>query len=62
MNEVKIYILNNQIDIILMLKTHFTKRHYFEIPSYLIYHTTRTDVTAHSGIAITIKNNIHNMS
>jgi len=39
MNEIKMFILNNQIDIMLISETHFTKKYYFKIPSYLIYHT-----------------------
>jgi len=57
MNQVKMFILNNQIDIILISESHFTNKHYFKIPSYLIYHTTHPNGTAHDGIAIIINNN-----
>jgi len=55
------FVLNNQIDImdiILILETHLTKKHYFKILSYSIYHTTHPDSTTHGDIAIIIKNNI----
>jgi len=47
MNEVNIFILNNQICIMLISESHFTKKHYFKIPCYLIYH-------AYSGTVIII--------
>jgi hypothetical protein len=49
------FIRNNQIDIMLMSETHFTKKYYFKTPSYLIYHTTHGK--AHGGTSI-IKINI----
>jgi hypothetical protein len=58
MNKVKMFILNNQIDIILISETYFTKKHYFKIPSYLVYHTTHPDDTTYGCTAIIIKNNI----
>jgi len=42
----------------LISETHFIKKHYFKIPSFSIYHITHSDDTAHSDIAIVIKNNI----
>jgi exonuclease III len=60
MNKVKIFIFNNQIDITLISETHLTKKHYFKIPSYLIYHTTYPDGITYDGTAIIIKNNIRN--
>jgi hypothetical protein len=58
MNEVKMYIFNNKIDIMLISQTYYTIKDYFKTSSYLIYHTTHTDGTAHSGTIITIKNNV----
>jgi len=42
----------------LILEIYLTVRYYFKISFYLIYHTTHIDGTAHSDIAIIIKNNI----
>jgi exonuclease III len=55
MNEVKIFILNNQIDIMLISETQFTKKYYFKVSSYSIYHKTHP---AHDGTTNIIKNNI----
>jgi len=58
MNEVIISILNNNIDIMLISETHLTRKHYFKIPSYSIYHITHPNSTAYSDTVIIIKNNI----
>ncbi|KAH0948092.1 hypothetical protein HN011_006768, partial [Eciton burchellii] len=52
------FILKNEIDIMLISETHLTKKYYFKIPSYSIYHTTYSDGIAHGVITIIIKNNI----
>ena len=56
--EVKTYIQNQQVYIMLILETHFTTRSYFKIPNYTIYDTQHPDGTAHGGTAILIKNGI----
>ena len=56
--EVKNYIQNQQVDIMLISETHFTTRSYFKIPNYTIYDTQPPDGTAHGGTAILIKNGI----
>jgi len=57
MNEVKMFILNNNVDIMLISEGNLTKKYYFKIPSYSIYHTTHAESTAHSDIAIIIESN-----
>lgn len=39
-------------------ETHFTKKIYFKIPNYNLFHTMHSDGTAHGGSAILIKSNI----
>jgi len=56
MNEM--FSLNNNVDIMLISKTHLTKEHYYKILSYSIYHTTHLHDTAHGNTGIIIKNNI----
>ena len=53
--EVKTYIQNQQVDIMLISETHFTKRSYFKIPNYAICDTQHPDGTAHGGTAILVK-------
>jgi hypothetical protein len=60
MNEIIMFILNNQVDIILISEIHLIKKHHFKILSYAIYHTTHPDGTVHDGTPIIIKNNIWN--
>jgi exonuclease III len=53
--EIKIFLAHNQIDVLLISETHFTKRTCFSIPYYKIYTTNHPDGTAHGGTAIVIK-------
>jgi hypothetical protein len=54
MEEVKNYIQNQQVDM-LISETNSTTRSYFKIPNYAIYDTQHPDGTAHEGTAILIK-------
>lgn len=56
--ELKTFILNNNIDIILISETHYTQKNFLKIPQYSIYNTNHPDGKAHGGTAIIIKNNI----
>ena len=47
--EVKNYVQNEQVYIMLISETHFTTRGYFKIPNYAIYDTQHPDGTAHGG-------------
>lgn len=56
--HIKIFLLKQDIDIMLISETHFTKKSYFKIPKYVIYDTQHPDGTAHGGTAVIIKNTI----
>ena len=56
--EVKTFIKNENIDIMLISETHFTKKNYIKIPRYRVYNTNHPDGKAHGGTAIIIKNEI----
>lgn len=56
--EIKLFLIQNFIDILLISETHFTDRNYFNIPRYKLYQTNHPDGTAHGGTAILIKENI----
>ena len=53
--EVKNYIQNQKLDIMLISETHFTKKNYFKIPNYTISDTQHPHGTARGGTAIIIK-------
>jgi len=53
--EIKIFLLQNQIDIMLISETHFTAKSYFSIPGYRFCHTNHPDGKAHGGTAILIR-------
>jgi exonuclease III len=57
-DEVKTFLDNNAIDILLVSETHFTDRSYFKIPHYNAYFTNHPDNTARAGSGILIKNSI----
>lgn len=57
-DEVKTFIKNHNMDIMLISETHFTKKNYFKVPKFTVYHTQHPDGTAHGGTAIIIKNTI----
>ena len=56
--EVKTYIQNQQVDIMLIPETHFTIRRYFKIPNYAICDAQHPDGTARGETAVLIKNGI----
>jgi Endonuclease-reverse transcriptase len=56
--EVKIFLLDNKIDIMLISETHFTEKSFLKIPNYKLYHTNHPDGKAHGGTAILIKSTI----
>jgi len=58
MNQVKMFILNNNIDIMLVWETHFIEKYYYEMPFYSIYHIMHPNGTIYDGSAIIIKNNV----
>jgi hypothetical protein len=56
--EIKTFIFNQNIDILLVSETYFTNKSYYRIPEYILYHTMHPDGKAHEGIALIIKNSI----
>ena len=56
--EIKTFIKNENIDIMIISETHFTQKYYMKIPSYTVYNTNHPDGKAHGGTAIIIKNEI----
>jgi exonuclease III len=53
--EVKTYLQNQKVDIMLISETHFTKKSYIKIPDYSIY-DTHPDCTGRGGTIIVIEN------
>jgi hypothetical protein len=47
--EIKLFLSQNQIDIMLVSETHFTTKSYFSIPGYSICQTNNPDGKAHGG-------------
>lgn len=56
--EVKTFLKNHKLDIMLISETHFTTWTYFKIPGYDTYNTKHPDGTAHGGTAIIIRNSL----
>ena len=56
--EVKTFLTNQKIDIMLISETHFTTKNFMKIHNYKIYDTKHPDGTAHGGTAIIIKSSI----
>lgn len=56
--ELKLFLIEQDIDIMLISETHFTKKSYLKIPKYHIYDTQHPDGTAHGGTAVIIKSSI----
>lgn len=56
--EIKAFILNQNIDIMMVAETHFTERNYINIPNYKVYSTNHPDGKARGGTAIIIRDNI----
>jgi len=57
-DEVKLFLNQNKIDILLISETHFTSKNHFTIPGYDLCFTNHPDGTAHGGTAIFIKTTI----
>lgn len=56
--EIKFFLYDQDIDIMLIAETHFTKKSYMHIPRYNVYSTQHPDGKAHGGTAVIIKNKI----
>jgi len=57
-DEVKLFIKHNYINVLLISEKHCTGRTYCSIPHYNIYYTSHPDATAHAGTAIIIRQTI----
>ena len=57
-HELKTFLKSENIDIMLISETHFTKKNYLKIYNYNIYTTNHPDAKAHGGTANIIKYNI----
>lgn len=53
--ELKTFLINQNMDIMLISETHFTKKSYIKIHNYTTYNTQHPDGTAHEGTAVIIK-------
>lgn len=56
--EVKSFLNERKIDILLISETHFTSKNYLSVPNFKFYHVMHPDGTAHGGSAILIRDNI----
>lgn len=53
--EVQTFLIEQNIDIMLISETHFTKQNFFNITGYSVYDTKHPDGKAHGGTAVLIK-------
>lgn len=56
--ELKLFLRQHDLDVILISETHFTSKNYLKIPNYSTYHTMHPDGTAHGGTSVAIKSSI----
>jgi len=56
--EIKLFLKQNFIEILLTSETHFATKNYFSIPRYKSYYTNHPDDTGHGDTAIIIKETI----
>lgn len=56
--EIKVFINEHKLDIILVSETHFTNKSHFNVRNYTVYDTKHPDGTAHGGSAIIVNNSI----
>lgn len=57
-HELKAFIADKQIDILLISETHFTEKSHLVIPNFKIYNTNHPAGTARGGTAVIVKNSI----
>ena len=53
-NELQMFLLTHNIDVLLISESHFTTKSHFRIPNYFTYHTNHPSGTARGGTAILI--------
>lgn len=57
-HEVEAFLINKDIDIMLISETHFTKKSFIKINNYTIYHTLHPENKAHGGTCVIIRSKI----
>lgn len=58
LNELKIFLHSNKIDVMLISETHLTTKNYIKIPFYKVYDAKHPSSKAHSGTAVKIRQDI----
>lgn len=58
--EVELFLINNEIDILLVSETHLTTKSHIKFPNFTTYSTNHPSGNAHGGTAIIIRNSIRN--
>lgn len=56
--ELKLYLTVNKIDIMLISETHFTDTSFFKVPNFSVYFANHPDNRAHGGSAVIIRSSI----
>jgi exonuclease III len=56
--ETKLFITNQNIDILLVSETHFTDRTFFTIPNYKLFSTEHPNNRPRGGAAVLIRSSI----
>lgn len=56
--EIKIFLDEKKIDVMLISEAHLTDKNYIKIPKYTVHYTKHPNDKAHGGTAIIIKSNI----
>lgn len=56
--ELKLFIVKHNLDIILISETHFTNLSFFRIPNFIMYNANHPDNAAHAGSAILVRQHI----
>jgi hypothetical protein len=56
--ELKIFLIQNKIDVMIISETHFTSRSHFTLPEYVTCVTNHPADKAHGGTTILIKSHI----
>jgi hypothetical protein len=54
MEELKTFISNQNINVMLISQTHFSEKSHLKLPKYTVYHTNHLPGTARGGTAIII--------
>lgn len=57
-HEIKIFLMHQKIDILLVSETHFSDRSYFRIPNYNLYCTNHPNGRARGGAAVLVKSSL----